>query len=334
MRKPGGRLLGLAQSLGLGRLGQTVLLPAVADLQHEYPLAETRRARALTLARGYWSILAAVTWYAALLPSRHLRENWAGPDAPGPRLLRRAALPAGIIAASCYAYVGFMLATSTDADWHVPAFALPVLLTNMGVMVTPPALGAGLGWVLARDRSGARAALLIGLLGVAFSFLFYDQAVTRAVHTSRVAAAASAKTPQSYMGSDLTFTDLGAAISSGEADAAARSSRRCTCANGTAALLRSEWHMRLSMPAFAVSFVIFAGALARTGRRLAVIAGLWPGYVATIWVLKSSVSYSLRGEIPIALAAWGPHLLPLCLAGLVLAMTARGTEAYPRTVSI
>lgn len=328
MREPGSRLLGLARSLGFVRLEQAILRPAVADLQHEYSLAERGRSRALALARGYWSIVAGVALYATLAPARHLRENWNGLEAPGPTLLRRAAAPAGLVAALCYANVGFMLSTATGEDWRLPPFALPILLTNMVVMVTPPALSAGLGWVLARDRSGSRAVLLIGLLGAAFSFAFFDLAVTRAVHAYRLAAVPTARAAQYYLGSDLGFADLGAAISE---DGASAGLAPCPSCSRAAILLRGEWHARLSMPAFAVSFVILAGALARTGRRSVVIVGLWPSYVASIWLLKASVGHALRGDVPIPLASWGAHFLPLSLAGIVFAMTAhRGNTGFDR----
>ena len=93
MREPGRLILRLTQALGLTRLRDTVVLPAIADLRHECDEAGPGRHRTLVLARGYWSILAGAAFYAALLPARHLRENWAGLDAPGPRLLRRAAPP-------------------------------------------------------------------------------------------------------------------------------------------------------------------------------------------------------------------------------------------------
>src|SRR5687768_14456578 len=89
---PGSWLLGSARRLLPGRLCETLVLPAVADMQHEYLQAATARERAVVLVRGYWSLLAGASAYLVALPARRVQEGWCSWNAPGPRLLRQAAL--------------------------------------------------------------------------------------------------------------------------------------------------------------------------------------------------------------------------------------------------
>lgn len=313
MSRHGILLMRLTRVLGLNRLRETVIEPAVADMQHEYAREGSPGSRAQTLARGYWSILAGSALYVALLPSRHLRENWASRTAAGPRLLRQAWLPALVVLVLGYGYVGLMAATSTSEEWRLPAGTEAILFLSVLVMMTPPALALGIGWVLVRDPSCSRAAAAVGLLGAMGSFAYYDVAITRAIQAYKSVPATSARP---HVGSGLTFRELGAAT--GGTETVALPASTCSCAKqGQSRPLHLEWHQRLSVPALAWSFALLAVGLSRTRRRAVVVLGLWPAYVGAIWTLRVAMPYALRGEIPVALAAWSAHLVPLSLVILL-----------------
>jgi hypothetical protein len=81
------------------RIVESVVIPVLADLQHESTLARTAPAwrRAFVLARGYLAFWAALGLCVAAWPARSIREDWLGRDARGPRLLFALAPRAGLL---------------------------------------------------------------------------------------------------------------------------------------------------------------------------------------------------------------------------------------------
>ena len=332
MREPGRLLLSLIQTLGLRRLRATVIEPAVADMQHEYGEEKSRGLRIWSLARGYLSILAGASLYAALLPARHFRENWSGRDASGLRLLRQAWRPTAVAAA---VFIGLPFVTSPifSRGWlgiDVMFLLLPSFMMS-GAAVTLP---MGLGFVLARDRSGARAAVVMGLVAATLSFAFFELAVTQANRAYRVAAyealtGRSAATLRA--GSrEMTLRELEAATALASAEACPTQTPMSSCGGAPSrSFLRVEWHNRLSIPALGFSFMLAAVALSRIGRRVAVVVGLWLTYGAAFGILQFAESRASQGELPVVLAAWGPHLVPLTLAALLFGFGDRFITASP-----
>ena len=312
-------LLRLADALGLSRLRETVLLPAVADMQHECGEAGSRSQRAFVLARGYASIVSGCAFYAALLPSRHLRENWAGLSAPGPQLLRTAAPVAAFVVA---AMVGLEM-----ANWPNPRQLGPdvvaLLLPSFVLTVAPLALAIGVAWALTRDPSISRAALGVGLIGAGLSFQFFDSVVAPANQAYRVASlrATTGKDIPLRRGSrEMTFQELGVQSVVAVVPGCVRPGGGCA-GNESELWLRSEWHNRLSLPMLAFSFVALAAGLSQNRRRIVVIPALWFSFAGASLLLQFGQTLGVRGDIPVVLGAWAAHLVPLGLTALLGGMT-------------
>ena len=307
-------MLRLADTLGLPRLREIVLLPAVADMQHEFGEAGLGEQRTWTLLRGYWAIVSGCAFYATQLPWRHLRENWTGLEAPGPRLLRKAGRVAALVLVLTS---GLGLATWPN-ERGLGFGQLALLLPSMILSAAALALAMGVGWTLARDPSLSRAAVGVGVLGAGLSFTFFEVAVTRANREYRVAAYQALVGPGKELGRgsrEMTFRELGMAASVANLSACPPRAGMSSCGGAPSpAFLRTEWHNRLSLPAFAFSFVILAAGLSHGRRRAVAIPGLFLAYVATHAVMNFGEKLGVQGEIPVALGAWIPHLVPLGLA--------------------
>lgn len=318
MRRPGALLLRLADTLGLARLRQTVLLPAVADMQHECSEAGSGGQRGWAFLRGYWAIVSGCAFYTTQLPWRHLRENWTGPDAPGPRLLRMTGPVAALVA---MATIALGVATRPNPQRLGPD-VIALLLPSFAMSIAPLALAIGVAWAITRDPSISRAALGVGLLGAGTLFAFCDLGVAPANQAFRVASYRSltGKEMELRKGSrEMTFRELGvAAVVAGE-PSCPRMGGGCSGANDESeAWLRSEWHNRLSIPTLAFSFVILAAGLSQERRRLVVIPCLWLSFAVASLTLQFGQRLGARGDIPVVLGAWAAHLVPLGLTALIL----------------
>jgi hypothetical protein len=173
MSAPGTVVLAFAERFCTTRFRETVVIPALADLQAEWAEARPGRGRHLVRIRGYWSIVAGALFYAALLPARHVRENWGGVDAPAPALLRAAAL-------SMLGYLLLLMSPGVvNAAMRAPSASLPLPLSVVSswLFAYPMAVAVGLGRTLAglqdeqQRRLWTRAALGLGVLA-AFACLF------------------------------------------------------------------------------------------------------------------------------------------------------------------
>jgi hypothetical protein len=325
MREPGRLILRLTHVLGLTRLRETVVLPAIADLRHECGKAGPGLERALVLARGYWSVLAGAVFYGALLPSRHLRENWTSLSAPGPRLLRGAAPVTMLVIVLT---MGIIATDLSEEQWSLGVGILALLVPLNLVQVAPLALATGVGWSLARDRSSSGAALVVGLLGTGLIFTFYDRVVPDTNQAYREASY-HAKTGKSVFlrrgDREMTLSELGAATTLSTAVCIDRMSRCTDLYGAIPARLQNEWHKRLSLPAFCFSLVALAAALSQSGRRIVVVPVLWLANGVAVHLFRYGERYGLSGEIPMAFAIWCIHLVPLTLAAIVH-VASRGRE--------
>lgn len=326
VREPGGLPLRLADALGMTRLRETVLLPAVADMQHECREAGSGPRHTWVLARGYWALLAGCAFYAACLPSRHLRENWTGLDAPGPRLLRMTAPVAALVVA--------VVVVLDVAIWpnprQLPPDVIALLLPSFVLTVVPLALAIGVAWALTRDPSMSCGTLGVGLLGALSMFVFFDAAVAPSNQAYRVASyrmVTGNETALRRGSREMTFRELGVAMVVAGVPACPKKGGSCSGATEQSeAWLRSEWHNRLSIPTLALSFVILAAGLSRNRRRIVVIPGLCLSFVAACSILQAGQRLGVRGEVPVVLGAWAAHLVPLALVGCLL-LSGRGRSA-------
>ncbi len=198
---------------------------------------------------------------------------------------------------------------------------LALLLPSLILSAAALALAMGVGWTLARDPSLSRAAVGVGVLGAGLSFTFFEVAVTRANREYRVAAYQALVGPGKGLarGSrEMTFRELGETASLANASACPTQASMSACGGGPSpAFLRTEWHNRLSLPAFTFSFVILAAGLSRSGRRAVVVPGLFFAYAAAFLLLRFGEKLGVQGDVPVVLAAWVPHLVPLGLAGIL-----------------
>jgi hypothetical protein len=147
---PGTLLRRVAAHLVSERTMESVIIPGVADLQHEATLARTKPALGLAfvLARGYVAIGSALVVWAASWPGRSLREDWLQPDAPGPRLVRVLLPRAAVATAVCT----LLICESTIPFAHRAADPwMLVLVLPSAAAVTVP-IGFLLGLVLAVGR--------------------------------------------------------------------------------------------------------------------------------------------------------------------------------------
>ncbi len=123
-RLPGDLLRKVLERVVSRRILDTVVLPTLADLQHEDSLARTAPVwrRALVLARGYAGVWTALALCLASWPARSLRKDWLEEGAPGLSLLRALAPRAGIL--------GLALTFLMGAPWALGAQATRLRLTG------------------------------------------------------------------------------------------------------------------------------------------------------------------------------------------------------------
>ena len=154
-RLPGDLLRKAAASVLSRRIMDSVVIPALADLQHENTLAGAAPAwrRALVLARGYVAFWSALALCLAAWPARSLREDWLGSDAPGRRLLRALAPRAGIIGLVFTLFLAqwpIRWASQTDDPWMVL-----LMLPSAVILSLPTAFLLGLILAIARLTVGS-----------------------------------------------------------------------------------------------------------------------------------------------------------------------------------
>lgn len=154
-RLPGDLLRRAAEAILSHRTVENIVIPALADLQHESLRAKNAPPlrRVLVLARGYLAFWAALTLCSITWPARSLREDWLDANAPGPRVLSAFLPRAGLFA--------LVLTTILMLQWPIhwarqagdplmAVAALPSILTT----TLPIAFLLGLVLAMARLHAG------------------------------------------------------------------------------------------------------------------------------------------------------------------------------------
>jgi hypothetical protein len=116
-RLPGDLLRRLLERVLTRRIFDDLVIPTLADLQHESALvrgASVRR-RAFVLVRGHLGVWGALGLCLATWPPRSLRRDWLETDAAGPFLLR-ASTPR-----ACLVGLGFVLLLGTGGRIASPS---------------------------------------------------------------------------------------------------------------------------------------------------------------------------------------------------------------------
>ena len=315
MRDHGEPLVRLTSLLGLTGFRDCVVVPSLADMRHECAEARPGAARTWATLRGYWSILSATIVFASVQPARSVREDWSSVGAAGPRLLRQALPPALVISALLLVIGLWNWSGDERLGLGIVALQIPSLLAA----VIPQAIAIGVAWTLSRSGSGGRGAIGVGLMVALFSFVFFEVVVVEANQAYRQAAlnaATGRNTPLAKGSREMAFADLTLAANSAPVAACPiKPLAGCSGAQSSSAeFLNTEWHNRLAIPALAVPFVLLAAMLSRSGRRLVAIPGICLTCGATFTLLRLSEGAGMRGEVPIAVAAWSAHMLPLIFA--------------------
>ncbi len=181
-RSPGEVLRKAAASVLSRRTMDSVVIPALADLQHENTLtraAPTWR-RALVLARAYVAFWSALALCLAVWPARSLREDWLGSDAPGRRLLRALAPRAGLVGlvfTFVFAQWPIRWASQTDDPWMVLLLFPSVVTVSLpaafllGLILAIGRLTAG--FVASSPRRWLGPALGLSIATALFTFVLY-----------------------------------------------------------------------------------------------------------------------------------------------------------------
>src|SRR5262245_16317323 len=320
MREPGRFLLRAAAALGFSRLRDTLLAPTIADFRHELSESEAGSRRLRVIATGYAALIFASIYYAALLPARHLRENWHGVEAPGPRLLRDAAprvLVVGLVV------LGIVFSEGVPGGLGFTGLLL--LLPANAVVVAPLVLGMGVGLALVHDRRNAAAWTSIGLLGVLATFLTYEFVVPKANQTFRVARLekATGRTELARGDREMTLGQLSTAIDDADAVVCPNDRPSMGCSARSSARFHVERHKRFSLPLLVLSPSMMADRLRRFRPAGILATATWLGCAATFAAL--SLGDRLSGDaIPNVLAVWAPHLVPIAISMAAAIAVARG----------
>jgi lipopolysaccharide export LptBFGC system permease protein LptF len=167
---PGDLLRKVLERILSRRVLDDVLVPTLADLQHEDDLVRTAPAwrRAFVLTRGYAGIWTALALSLASCPARSLRRDWLEEDAPGPSLLRALAPRAGILGLALTVLMGAQWALGAQAArlrlaGGSAALMLALLPSNVTLAIPVAFL---LGLLLALNRLSATSAALPGTRGL------------------------------------------------------------------------------------------------------------------------------------------------------------------------
>jgi len=275
------------------RFRETVVLPTVADMQHEWCEAgESRRDRAQALVRGYAGVLAGAALYALLMPARHVREIWWGRTAPAVALLR--ASVSATLAYTLLLLVPHFLAATVRSGWlFLPNAVGP------GVFIWFPAafaIGVGRSIASVRDetqkRRWTRAVPGIGVLGAVLCFMWALQGVgpyrrlLQELYTHGHVAPLVAEAPGRPSVAPLAIgPGLRLPVDTRNAP--------------------PPWHRWLMRPAACVSLVLLAAALAWS---------TYPQLLPPVVLVAFLFSHILW---PRPLPSWHFHAAPLMLAAIV-----------------
>jgi lipopolysaccharide export LptBFGC system permease protein LptF len=324
-RLPGTVVLSVARRVLSRRAVEGIVIPVLADLQHEHGQAAGRLSRHRVLFRGYAGLAAALLLHAAAAPGRLVQRDWADADAPGRRLARLLVPRAAVVLLGATVVLLAQLVVLAGR-WRVGARTVPhtalLLLVPGTLAITIPA-GLFLGLVLSLRRlaAGSRSprewlsssSVLSGIAAAVVFTVCGWLGPTLNQSFREVAYRALAFPPPGTAGPDkgireLTFGELTARR--GQVGADAPSTRA----------LGVEWHKKLALPVACLALGPVAVGLAGRRRRL---AGELATAVGVLGVSFVSLAYGERsvvaGRTPPWLGMWGAALVPALAAVILLA---------------
>ena len=321
MPDPGTTILWTARALGLTRLADSVLEPAVSDLRVEMEAARGPD-RSRVLARGIWSLGAATLMYAAATPMREIRVNWSRLDAPGPRLLRDA-LPRILVAS--VPLLTLLLSDPPTFGRSLGAYGVLLRAPANLVIIAPPAIALGVGLSLIRHRENASASLAVGFGGALLLFAFMDTVVPETNQAYRVAAfrTATGRSDLAPGDREMSLRQLSARIDS-DPTTCAQAAASTGCGGARPQRFAIERHRRFSLPLLSFTLVLMAASLARFERRAVLFVGAWlvDGLALSLVrfvEIRPDVSFGAA-----VAAVWAAPLIPLALAAIASIVAARG----------
>ena len=322
---PGSLLLRIAERLCSRQAYDAVVVPTVADLQHEYASATDRRA--WICLRGYIALLKALAVCFATWPVRHLRLAWLQPDAPGRqffwRLLPRAGVPLAVLVLLS------IVPTLRGSTLVTVVLGVPALIVGL----TPMAMFIGVA-LTARRLFELRRAVLGPVIGLSLVlslalFLCCGWIVPRATDAWRArqqSAQAGERRP-----AEERWTTPFSRLSVAELESRASGHDR------QAARYRVEWHLTLAFPIGCCVLGILglaAALLPRRPRPVLLTLASCPIFLVYYTLTRIGESLVLAGSLP-GLAIWLANVTFLALALGLLAMGRRkaGTGQRPATAA-
>jgi hypothetical protein len=342
-RLPGDLLLKVLERVLTQRILDGVVVPALADLQHENALVRQASVwrRAFVRMRGYLGVWSALALCLVSWPARALREDWLGVDAAGPRLLRALAPRAGIL--GLVLTLGSWWPERTRDAWtsllalpHIIILTVPLaflmgLVLALGRLSERPAPSASMRWLSpAMALSIASGLLTFGLYAWVMpeANQSYRERLVRQMSDDRlrVAAGAGVEMPRRGLSiqkglHELTLGELQTRIRQGHQEGKAT------------AALDVEWHMRWAIPAaclFLGPLAIGLNGLWKRPRPAIAAALAFAGTLLFYTSLRFGEAFALRGWLRPLPAVWaGDALLALVTIGLLArrpSLRARSSE--------
>jgi hypothetical protein len=330
-RLPGTLLHKVLERVLTRRILDSVVIPTLADLQHENALVRQAPVwrRAFVRTRGYLGVWNALALCLASWPARSLREDWLGSDAVGPRLLGALTPRAGIL--------GLVLTLGLWWPWRTgDAWACLLALPHVIIVAVPVAFLLGL--VLALGRLSVRSVPFAGTrwLGPAvalsiacglFTFGLYAWVMPQANQSYRermvrrmsddglrVTAQAGIDEPRRGLSIRKGLHEL----SLGELQTRIREGRN---AGTTTVALDVEWHKRWVIPAACLLFGPLAIGLNGLWKRPRPAIALALAFAATFLLyvaLRFGEVAALGGRLGPLPAMWaGDALLALATFWLI-----------------
>jgi lipopolysaccharide export LptBFGC system permease protein LptF len=323
---PGRRVLALARRICPAAVVERLVVPALADLQHEHRHAAGRWPRVRSLLLGYAGLLAALMQHAGGTAVRALRDDWGHGGGRGWQLVGPAAdRGAFVLALGTIGFLGYVppsvFAWSTDLTVLLQAAiaTLPCILAT----TVPAALLLGLILGLRRlalatgdhPRRWRGPALVLSCAVAVAVFVLQGWLMPlgfRAFYDLAVRTVTGQAAPATHGPRDLSWPALAGYIQG--LDAAGTPSGHA----------RLHWHEQMARPAACVLLGPLAVGLASRRRGRGATARALAAGLACLLALSLGLAFGMRaamdGHVPAALGVWAGALLPPLGALVILAL--------------
>jgi hypothetical protein len=324
---PAGRiLLAVARRLAPAATRERVLLPLIADFQHEHAEARSGPKRLLLRCRWGAAFSQALAADSAALAVDHLRRNVWGPspsEAAAVRLTVARAVAwalglTGLLLLDLFRRPYLHLRTAEGA-----ITVAPLLLLVPSALTFALTAGALFGAAAASHRPPSRRSLLDASLLLAIGTFSMAAWVTPRANESYGRAAASVIAASLPPGVTLNRGQPGdREMTIGELSARSSTLRS---EGRSSAPIDTEWHKKPALAFSCVALALMGAALARRLRRPAARgAAALAVFGAFYWTMRTGEIAADTGSLPPALAMWGPVVV---IAAAALALGAgRGRE--------